>query len=290
MKDERYAKIFGGLFGCAAGDALGSSFEGTERDEKRDVSMTGGGQFDLKRGEVTDDTLMMLALAETFCETGEFTRDLFLRKVILTLREDDTTFGRTTKTLASLLEQGCTPEEAVYAFHITCGSRTNGSVMRTIPVGLLKQDDIETTARSVSAFTHYDKDAGDCCAVISRAATDLVTGKSKAEVLADIPAKYLSGELIPSIDPVETTRCALACFRDGSGYTDVIRRACVLGGDTDTIACIAGGLAGILWGVPQKWIDTLLLKERIMQVAGKLSNKAAERSSAEKKQEGSGRN
>ncbi len=283
MKDDRYAGIFRGLFGCAVGDALGSSFEGSCRDENRHVDMTGGGQFDLKPGEVTDDTLMMLALAETFCETGAFTRDLFLQKVILTLREDDTTFGRTTKTLASLLEQGCTPEEAVYAFHITCGSRTNGSVMRTIPVGLLMQDDVETTAQRVSAFTHYDRDAGDCCAVISKAAAGLAAGRSKADILAEIPATYLSGELIPSIDPVETTRCALACFRDGDGYTDVIRRVCVLGGDTDTIACIAGGLAGILWGVPQKWIDTLLLKDRITQVVEQLSNKAAESSSTEKK-------
>ncbi len=161
--------------------------------------------------------------------------------------------------------------------------------MRTIPVGLVMQDNVETTAKRVAAFTHYDRDAGDCCAVISKAAAGLAAGKTKAEVLADIPAKYLSGELIPSIDPVETTRCALACFHDGSGYTDVIRRACVLGGDTDTIACIAGGLAGILWGVPQKWIDTLLLKDRITQVAEQLRNKAAERSSAEKNEE-SGRN
>jgi len=283
MKGDRYEGIFGGLFGCAVGDALGSSYEGAYRDEKREVNMTGGGQFNLKKGEVTDDTLTMLALAETFCETEEFSRDIFLHKVILTLREDDITFGRTTKTITSLLEQGCTPEEAVYALHITYGSRTNGSVMRTIPIGLVIQDDVETTASRVSAFTHYDKDAGDCCAVISRAAAGLAAGKSKAEILADIPKKYLSGELIPSIDPVETTRCALACFRDGSGYTDVIRRACVLGGDTDTIACIAGGLAGILWGVPQKWIDSLLLKDRIAEVAEKLSSKAGEISSAEEK-------
>ncbi len=87
MKDDLNARILGGLFGYAGGDALGSSYEGTCRDEKRDVDMTGGGQFNLKLGEVTDDTLMML-----------------------TLREDDTTFGRTTKTPTSLLEQGCTPE------------------------------------------------------------------------------------------------------------------------------------------------------------------------------------
>ena len=109
-------------------------------------------------------------------------------------------------------------------------------------------NDVEETARKVSAYTHYDKTAGDCCAVISKAAEGLVAGKSKAEIFSEIGETYLSGELIPSIDPIETTRCALACFRDGYNYTDVIRRACVLGGDTDMIACIVGGLAGILWG------------------------------------------
>ena len=59
-------------------------------------------------------------------------RTVFLQKVILTLREDDTTFGRTTKTMTALLEQGCSPEAAVSALHTVCGSRKNGSVMRTI--------------------------------------------------------------------------------------------------------------------------------------------------------------
>ncbi len=270
------ARIAGGLFGCAVGDALGASFEGSGWDEKREIRMSGGGQFNLKIGEGTDDTLMMLALAETYCETGYFDRTVFLQKVILTLREDDTTFGRTTKTVTSLLEQGCSPEADVSALHAVCGSRTNGSAMRTIPVGLVMTNDVEDTARKVSAYTHYDITAGDCCAVISKAAAGLTAGKSKAEIFSEIAATYLSGELIPSIDPIETTRCALACFRNGCGYTDVIHRACVLGGDTDTIACIAGGLAGIYYGVPKNLTDALLLKERISTVALKLTERVEE--------------
>lgn len=276
IMNDLQARIAGGLFGCAVGDALGASFEGSGWDEKREIRMSGGGQFNLKIGEGTDDTLMMLALAETYCETGNFDRTFFLQKVILTLREDDTTFGRTTKTMTSLLEQGCTPEAAVSALHAACGSRTNGSVMRTIPVGLVMTNDVEETARKVSAYTHYDTTAKDCCAVISKAAAGLTAGKSKDEVLKEIPEYYLEGELIPSIEPIETTRCALACFRDGDGYTDVIRRACVLGGDTDTIACIAGGLAGIYYGVPENLIDTLLLKKRIENVALKLTERVEE--------------
>ena len=273
MNDDLHTRIQGGLFGCAVGDALGSTYEGARRDDMRIVEMRGGGQFNLKKGDVTDDTLMMLALAETYCETGQFDREIFLDKVILTIHQDDTTFGRTTKTLASLLEQGCTPNGAAYAFHVICGSRTNGSVMRTIPIGLVMRDDIEKTARKVSTFTHYDGEAADCCAIISKVAAGLVAGLSKNEVLEEIPDKYFTEELCPSIDTLDTTRCALSFFRDGNGYDDVIHRACVLGGDTDTNACIAGGLAGILWGVPQKWIDALLLKDRITEVAKRLSDR-----------------
>lgn len=273
MNDHLHSRIRGALFGCAVGDALGSTYEGARRDEMRTVEMRGGGQFNLKKGDVTDDTLMMLALAETYCETGKFDRDVFLDKVILTLRKDDTTFGRTTRTLAALLEQGCTPNDAAYAFHVICGSRTNGSIMRTIPIGLVMRDDIEKTAHKVSSFTHYDVEAGDCCAIISKAAAGLMAGLSKSEILEEIPEKYFTEELCPSIDPLDTIRCALSCFRDGNGYDDVIRRACVLGGDTDTNACIAGGLAGILWGVPEKWIDALLLKDRITEVAERLSDR-----------------
>ena len=267
MTDNLREKIYGGLFGCAVGDALGITFEGMEGDENRVITMSGGGQFNLRKGEVSDDTLMMLALGETYCETGEFGRDVFLGKVILTLREDDTTFGRTTKTTASLLEQGCIPEKVVSVVHTIFGSRTNGSVMRTIPIGLVPLTDRDKTARQISAFTHYDKDAGECCAIIAKAAAGLAAGKTKAEVLKEIPPAYLTGNPVPSVDAVEATKCALMCFRDGNDYADVIRRACVLGGDTDTIGCIAGGLAGILWGVPQKWVDELLIKDRILRVA-----------------------
>ena len=275
--NELRERIIGGLFGCAAGDALGASYEGACGDENREVCMSGGGQFGLKKGEVTDDTLMTLALAETYCETGAFDRTVFLRKLILTLRDDASTFGGTTRTLASLLEQGCPPDKAAYAVHTARGSRTNGSVMRTIPIGLVMEEGVEETARIVSAYTHYDKDAGDCCSVVAKAAAGLTAGRSKTEILKEIPVFYLSGELVPSVDPVETTKCALACFRDATTYADVVCRACILGGDTDTIACIAGGLAGILWGVPQTWIDSLLLKDRIAQTADNLCRKIEER-------------
>jgi len=276
MTDNSHDKIFGGLIGCAIGDALGATFEGMNGDNNRTVDMSGGGQFNLKKGEVTDDTLMMISLGETYCETGKFNKEVFLKKVILTVHEDGRTFGKTTKTVVSLLEQGCSPEGTVYAVHKIFGSGTNGSVMRTLPVGLVPVSDREKIAREVSAFTHYDKAAGECCAIISKTAAGLVAGKSKTDVLSDIPQEYLRGKLVPSIDAVETTKCALACFRDGNTYEEVIQNACMLGGDTDTIGCIAGGLAGIIWEIPEKWMDQLLIKNKIRDLADQLKKVTGE--------------
>jgi ADP-ribosylglycohydrolase len=52
-------------------------------------------------------------------------------------------------------------------------------------------------------------------------------------------------------------------------YRDCVLKAVNLGGDTDTVAAIAGGLAGALYGydaIPREWLDTLLRREYIEQL------------------------
>ncbi len=264
-------RIAGALYGAAAADAVGSSFEGLMADESRIPQMQGGGQFSLAAGEITDDTLMMLALLETYAEAGYFSRDIFLRRMILTIRERPKTFGNTTKTLANLVEMGCFPKASAAVVDRLFGSRTNGSVMRTLPVGLVASSAEEAAdeARRVSAFTHADPEAADACAAVSSAVYSLIHGKSKEEVLNEVPSKYLEGELWPSVDALDATRCAFCIFRDGESYLDVVTKVCRLGGDTDTIGAIAGGLCGALYGigdVPKEWIEVLEVRERIEDV------------------------
>lgn len=264
-------RVSGAVFGAAVGDALGASFEGHMGDDTRRLSMMGGGQFSLAPGEVTDDTLMMLDLFETYAECGSFVRRRFLEKMCETVRREPKTFGRTTKMLSALVGQGCYPKSSARVTDLLFGSRTNGSVMRTLPVGLTAAScaEAERTARRVSSFTHTAFEAQEACAAVSSAVFLLAAGCSKQEVLANVPQKYLEGELIPSVDALEATRCAFCVFRDGDEYTDVVTRACRLGGDTDTIAAIAGGMAGALYGiesVPEKWRDMLNVKERIERV------------------------
>lgn len=273
-------RIFGGLFGAAVGDAVSLTYEGMLPAPRRNLSVTGGGQFSLAAGAVTDDTMMTLALLRTYLSCGAFDRDAFLLRMTEIVRRNPVTFGRTTKTLGVLLEQGCLPEAAVRAVDLLFGSRTNGSVMRTLPVGLVCDPrTVAAEARRVSAFTHFDPAAGDCCAAVSTAAAVLLAGGERDEALAaarDASGRsdLFSGDLVPSVDAVEATRCALFCFRESASVRDCIEQAATLGGDTDTIASIAGGLAGLYFGmenVPKEWVCRINIRASIAACAETLT-------------------
>ena len=269
------SRVYGALFGAAAADSVGATFEGMMADESRIPEMRGGGQFSIAPGEVTDDTLMMLALLETYAEAGYFSRQLFLSKMIQTIRARPKTFGNTTRTLASLVEQGCYPKSAAEVVNMIFGSRTNGSVMRTLPVGLAasSKEEALSLSREVSSFSHMDEEAGDACSAVSLAVYSLLHGKSKDEVLKAVPKKYLEGELYPSVDALESTRCAFCIFRDSESYVDAVAKACRLGGDSDTIGAIAGGMCGALYGIdaiPKSWCEMLEVRDRITDAVEKI--------------------
>ena len=92
-------------------------------------------------------------------------------------------------------------------------------------------------------------------------------------MLEAIPAKYLEGELWPSVDALESTRCAFCIFRDADDYRDAVARACRLGGDTDTIGAVVGGMYGAYLGidaVPRKWREMLDVKDRLAAAVKKI--------------------
>ena len=68
---------------------------------------------------------------------------------------------------------------------------------------------------------------------------------------------------------MDTLEAALWCLLTTDTYRDCVLKAVNLGGDTDTIAAIAGGLAGALYGydaIPKEWLNTLLRRDYIEQL------------------------
>lgn len=162
----------------------------------------------------------------------------------------------------------------------------NGSLMRTAPVALAYLSDpggLAEAARTVSALTHWDDDAGDACvlwclaiqhAVVDgsldvEAGFDLVPAERRT-TWADRISAAASGH--PEDFPqngwvVHAFQAAWSSIVRAQALTDSaaqlrlgLEKAVRSGGDTDTVAAIAGQLLGARWGasaVPSEWVDVL---------------------------------
>jgi ADP-ribosylglycohydrolase len=138
----------------------------------------------------------------------------------------------------------------------------NGSAMRASPVGWAydSMDDVLRHARRSAEVTH-DHPEGIKGAEATAAAVFLArTGTRKPEIRAFLEERfgYDLGRSLADIRPAYRfdVSCqgsvpeAIIAFLESSGFEDAVRKAVSLGGDSDTIACIAGGIAHAAYGVP----------------------------------------
>ena len=75
---------------------------------------------------------------------------------------------------------------------------------------------------------------------------------------------------------IDSLEAAIWCLLHSNSYEECILKAVNLGEDTDTIACIAGGIAGVFYDVktiPEHWINQLARKEDILNLANRLNEK-----------------
>jgi ADP-ribosylglycohydrolase len=146
------------------------------------------------------------------------------------------------------------------------GSFTNGAAMRVSPIGWAFDNLGETLeAAKRSAEVSHDSEQGITAAQAVSAAVFMARQHStKAEIKAYIVQNfhYDLGHTIEGIRPNYSFDCscegsvpeAIMAFMDGEDYESVIRLAVSLGGDSDTQACIAGGIAEAFYGCVPKEI------------------------------------
>lgn len=75
---------------------------------------------------------------------------------------------------------------------------------------------------------------------------------------------------------IDTVTAAIWCILTTDNYKDAVLKSVNLGDDTDTTACVTGGLAGILYGVgdiPTEWLDNLVKKDEIIDLANRYDEK-----------------
>ena len=238
------------MYGAILGDIIGSPYEFDMGDKTKDFPLFSEESY------FTDDTVMTIAVAEAFMDAPD----------------DENTIRQ--RLIHSMQKWGHRYPGAGYGVRF-CGwlesndpqpynSWGNGSAMRVAPVAWL-YNDLDTVRRMarISADVTHNHPEGIKGAEATAAAIFLGrTGHSKAEIKAYIEEEFhydlnrTCDEIRPSYYHVEscqeTVPEAITAFLEGDSFEDVIRTAVSLGGDCDTLTCIAGSIAEGFYGVPEE--------------------------------------
>ncbi len=186
---ERYR---GSLLGLAAGDALGTTLEFRTPGSFRPIDdIVGGGPFELKPGQWTDDTSMALCLAESLIECLGFDPTDQMERYVRWYKSGHLSSagwcfdigGTTCSALLRFMK-----DREPYAGSTAERSAGNGSIMRLAPVPLFfagkPAEAIERAADS-SRTTHGAAEAVDACRYLAGLLVGAVGGAPKAELLGD---------------------------------------------------------------------------------------------------------
>ena len=278
-------RVIGALCGSAVGDALGAPFEFLPPGSYRarfpqpvlggTGEMCGGGTFNWRIGEFTDDTQMALALAHSLLASGGFDADDVWARFVAWRRSAKDCGILTGRVLSRRDWPGAARDG-----HIALDrSAANGALMRVTPIALAWSGADEATlmvvARAQAALTHYDPAAGWGAAIGAALIRRAVLGEDPIaalpEVLSQVDAAererfaiMLDASWEPNRDGDPSNGSVWTCLaqavwavRHNDRFEDVLVAAIELGGDTDTVATVAGAIAGArdsVQAIPSRWM------------------------------------
>ncbi len=239
------------MYGAILGDMIGAPYE-FDRGRKTKVF-----PLFISDSQFTDDTVMTLAVAEALMDSRRSSDDGIRAALIEKMQK----WGRRYPHAGygGMFAQWLrTPSPRPY------GSYGNGSAMRVSAAGWL-YDTLEETrriARLTAEVTHNHPEGIKGAEATAAAIFLARTGEDKERIRAYITDQFgydlsrTCDEIRPAYYHVEscqqTVPEALTAFLEGTSFEDVIRTAVSLGGDCDTLTCIAGGVAEAFYGVPEE--------------------------------------
>lgn len=241
------------MYGAILGDMIGAPFEFDRGHKAKDFELFGEGV------EFTDDSVMTVAVAEALMKSKDKSDDEVKRAIARSMRKwgrkyPDAGYGG--RFSGWLRDRNLKPY----------GSYGNGSAMRVSAAGWL-YDTIEETrhkARLTAEVTHNHPEGIKGAEATASAIYMSRTGSTKEEIRDYVEREFgydlsrTCDEIRPSYHHVEscqeTVPEAITAFLEGEDFEDVIRTAVSLGGDSDTLTCIAGSIAEALYGIPEDMI------------------------------------
>ena len=304
VHNDKENKTYGGLFGFCVGDALGVPVEFSTREEREKDpirEMRAYGTHHQPFGTWSDDTSLTICLIDAINRGYSIQRVAenfvnFYEKGYFTPFGEVFDIGNSTRDSIMKICAGENP--------LDCGGRTeidngNGSLMRILPIAFygkkLNGQQLVKLTEEVSSLTHGHKRSKLACIFLVEFAIQIIDGYKKEEALDRTISfinsicleayfdelknfeKILSKEIIHVTKDkikstgyvIDTLEAVLWTFFHADGYRDTVLKAINFGGDTDTIAAITGGIAGIYYGlkdIPKEWIQNIAKKGELYQM------------------------
>ncbi len=279
------------------------------------VDMRAYGTYGQPAGTWSDDTSLTVAAMESMARLKKIDYADIMKNFLAWYNEDkftatDETFdcGNTTANAISNFADGIPPLECGPDHE---NSAANGGLMRISPVAMYVYfkhgnnfyPETFETVHNFSSITHGNKNcliaAGIYCSVaagifdgqtlqlaiskgLSRAQNFYGNLREFKEAFKNFERlfdknfdKFFEDEIKSTGYVVASLEAAIWCLLNTDNYKDLVLKAVNLGGDTDTIGAIAGGLAGAFYGleqIPQNWLDVLKKKKYLEKIAADFYN------------------
>ena len=249
-KNSRQMMACNTILGAVVGDIVGSVYE---------FENTDGTDFELftPQSTFTDDSVMTLAVAKWLLEDETHSlQGLVARMQEVGRRYPYAGYG-------GKFEYWLLDEENPKPYD----SWGNGAGMRVSPVGLYAQtlDEALALAALTASVSHNHPEGVKGAQAVAASVYLCKTGKTKEEIKAYVERMfhYDLGRRIADIrrNYGFDVSCqgsvpeAIMAFLEGHTFEEVIRLAVSLGGDSDTIACMAGAIAACRYPIPREMAE-----------------------------------
>ena len=239
------------MYGALLGDIIGSPFEFDMGNKSKEFPLFS------KNSTFTDDSVMTIAVGNAFLDAQPNADIEWIRhRLVSSMKQYGRKFPRAGYGGMFRRWLKCDDPQPY-------GSFGNGSAMRVSSAAWL-YNDLETvrSMAQLSAEVSHNHPEGIKGAEATASAIFLArTGSTKEEIKAYIVDNFgydlsrTCDEIRPGYHHVETCQEtvpeAITAFLEGESFEDVIRTAVSLGGDCDTLTCIAGSMAEGFYGVPE---------------------------------------
>jgi ADP-ribosyl-[dinitrogen reductase] hydrolase len=299
-------RLLGGLYGLLVGDALGVPYEFHGPDElpaHHELELTPPAGFrrahaGVPPGTWSDDGAQALVLLDSLLRLGRLDLDDFGRGLLAWYERgfmavDSVVFdvGIQTGQALRALRDGAAAREAGPGHERANG---NGALMRVLPLALWHQGSDEALvqdAHEQGLVTHGHLRSQVCCALyclwaratLEEAPDPWASAVARLRAIygpGSAPLEELERAVRPDAPPagggsgyvVDTLHSARLALAAGE-YQPAVKAAIALGNDTDTTACVAGGIAGLrdgLGAIPARWRDGLRGQELLAPLAAAL--------------------